>query len=335
LETTTLQNVQVNSQGKNTPGWRSAATAPIGVYEASSASVNGKLYVFGGFFNPQTQATAQSDVYDPPTNTWTRIADMPYVVTHSGVAIVGTDIYFAGGFVGNWVGPTLTDQTNQVIVYDTLTNTWSSIAPLPASRAAGGLVLIGQLLHFFGGTNEFVQADMPDHWVYDLANPAAGWVAKAPLPDARDHFGYAALNGMIYAIGGEHLTDEIAGNDSEVDIYNPGTDTWTQAAPLPVASSHFHTNTIVVNGRIVIFGGSANGTTQATVLSTVEAYDPKRNRWFALSALPEPRSAMVGRVVGNEVVFTGGANELSPQWTTWTLDEKRLQSEIQMAMSAR
>jgi N-acetylneuraminic acid mutarotase len=327
-ETAAFQNVQVSSQGKNAQGWHSAAPAPINVYEAASATVNGKLYVFGGFDNPQTQATAQSDMYDPATNTWTRLADMPFVVTHSGVAVVGTDIYFAGGFLGDWVGPNLTDQTNQVIVYNTLTNTWSSIAPLPASRAAGGLVLIGQQLHFFGGTDEFVQSDMSDHWVYDLSNPSAGWVAKAPLPDARDHFGYASLNGMIYAVGGEHLTDEIACNDSEVDQYNPATDIWTTVAPLPVASSHFHTNTIVVNGRIVIFGGSADGASEATILSTVYDYDPKHNRWLAMPPLPEPRSAIVGRVVGSEIVLTGGENELSPQLTTWTMDEKQFQRQL-------
>jgi N-acetylneuraminic acid mutarotase len=322
LDSATLDNVQVVSQKPSTKlaGWRTVAAAPLGLYESASATVNGKLYVFGGFYSEQTQATAQSDVYDPATDTWTRIADMPFVVTHSGVAVVGTDVYFAGGFLGDWFGPSGTDQTDQVIKYDTLTDTWSNIAPLPASRAAGGLVLIGQQLHFFGGTDEFVQHDMSDQWVYDLTNPAAGWVSKAPMPDPRDHFGYTVLNGMIYAVGGEHLTDETQGNDSEVDQYNPATDTWTQVAPLPLALSHIHTNTLVINNRIVIFGGSANGDTAPTFLANISSYNPKRNRWTALAPLPEPRSATVVRMVGNQIITTGGENNFLPQTTTWAMD---------------
>ena len=44
--------------------------------------INDKIYVFGGFTNTSMEASLQSHVYDPSTDVWTRLADMPAKVTH-------------------------------------------------------------------------------------------------------------------------------------------------------------------------------------------------------------------------------------------------------------
>jgi choline dehydrogenase-like flavoprotein len=41
-----------------------------------------------------------------------------------------------------------------VLRYDTATDSWSSLVSLPQARGAGGLVLLGRVLHFFGGTTK-------------------------------------------------------------------------------------------------------------------------------------------------------------------------------------
>src|SRR5258708_7893710 len=64
--------------------WQPAAPLPIARFESAAETVGGKLYVFGGFFNAQVQATTRCDYYDPVTNSWTRIADMPEPLTHTG-----------------------------------------------------------------------------------------------------------------------------------------------------------------------------------------------------------------------------------------------------------
>ena len=80
------------------------ANAPIARYEAQGLAVDGKLYVFGGFYNQKTQATVQSDRYDIKTDTWTPISPLPEKVTHAGQATDGRFIYLAGGFVGDHPG---------------------------------------------------------------------------------------------------------------------------------------------------------------------------------------------------------------------------------------
>ena len=69
--------------------WQSGMNNPQVRFESAGAAVNGKLYVFGGFFNSSAHTTLRSDVYDPVTNTWTPIADMLEHVTHASQAVDG------------------------------------------------------------------------------------------------------------------------------------------------------------------------------------------------------------------------------------------------------
>ena len=57
------------------------APSPIIRAEALRAVVDDKLYVFGGFMG-NDGPVKRSDVYNPATNTWTQIADLPTRLTH-------------------------------------------------------------------------------------------------------------------------------------------------------------------------------------------------------------------------------------------------------------
>ena len=119
--------------------WTTGANSPVVRAEAVGAAVNGKLYVFGGFDNegsPYTSIPLQSrcDVYDPATNTWTRLADFPEPFSHSGPAIVGTDLWFVGGYVGDHPGP----GTTHVWIYHTTNDTWTRGPDLPVARRGVG-----------------------------------------------------------------------------------------------------------------------------------------------------------------------------------------------------
>jgi len=129
--------------------WQEATPHPIERFESNGLAAHGRLWVIGGFGRWTTQASPRSDVYDPATDTWTRIADMPVNVTHSPAVLGGEDIWFLGGFVGNHPGPS----TSEVWRYDTSTNIWSPGPSLPEPRGAGGAALLGDKLHYFGGAN--------------------------------------------------------------------------------------------------------------------------------------------------------------------------------------
>jgi N-acetylneuraminic acid mutarotase len=295
--------------------WVPAAPEPIVRYEAAGAAVNNKLYVFGGFDNTRPfpidpiTATTRSDMFDPASNTWSRIRDLPEPTTHMGEAVVGTTVWLAGGLVGNEPGVA----TNHVWEYDTLTNTYAPGPPLPAPRGAGTLALLGDQLHFFGGL-QVRTIDQPEHWVLNLDNPK-GWLPTAPIPDPRNHLASAVVDGRIYGIGGQHHWDESTTNDPEVDAYDPSTNTWTRVANLPVGHGHIAASTLVLNGHILTLGGAANG---VEAVSDVFSYNPQLNLWSRLTPLPQPRRSPVAQLVGNEIVLTGGdPGTISGTATTW------------------
>ncbi|MBI3811108.1 MAG: hypothetical protein HY283_02725 [Nitrospirae bacterium] len=293
------------------PTWaKPGANAPIARYEAQGLAVEGKLYVFGGFYNQKTQATDQSDRYDIKTDTWTPISSLPDKITHAGQATDGRFIYLAGGFVGDHPGAS----SNRFWKYEIARNAWTEGPPLPAKRGGGALVRLERRLHYFGGTVRLLGGDYKedhgDHWIFDLDHPDVGWSTAAPLPNPRNHIGGCAAGGNIYAVGGQHLGDENSGNQRSVDVYDPGHDTWSRAADLPIAKGHLTANVLERDGRIIVISGV---TDRSQKLATIDEYDPETDTWTALTSLPEPRQSPVSGIVGDKLIVTGGSLSV----TTW------------------
>jgi len=292
--------------------WQRRSAAPSTLFEAQGAVSGGKLYVFGGFYNSKIQATKNSYVYDPARNGWRRVADMPEKITHAGVAVVGSTVWFAGGFIGDHYGTS----TNHVWRYHTDLNRWSKGPPLPAPRGAGVLVRRGNAFHFLGGVvsrNGRYLDDKGDHWVLEFGT--GRWRRLAPLPNQRNHLGGAVLNGKIYAIGGQHLKGEWWRNQKAVHRYDPKTNRWQRVASLPRPTGHIGASTVVHGGSIFVVGGVTRGRKD---LANILRYDPKQNRWIEFSKLPKPRSSPVAGVVGRDLIVTTGRNvKLNIHDDTW------------------
>jgi N-acetylneuraminic acid mutarotase len=292
--------------------WSTKASNPLERAEALRAVVDGKLYVMGGFGGPggNLGPVARSDVYDPATNKWTQLADMPKRLSHAGVAADGHDIYVAGGYIGIG-GNDYTQQfgTTDVWRYNIDTNKWSAFTPMPKALAAGALVLLGRELHYYGG-NDSSRLDTGAHYAINLDDPNATWQAEASMPDPRSHFAYVNYNGQAYAIGGQHGNDAALVTVTTVNAYNPGSDSWSTLTSLPVAVSHIASAGFVLNGRIIVAGGE---TSNGNPTSRVTAYDPSKDSWTSLSNLPSARFSGVGAAIGDDIFFTTGSSTT----TTW------------------
>lgn len=295
--------------------WVTKAPCPLVRFEAVGGAAAGKLFQFSGYYTggAKLRATPECDSYDPVTNKWSRLANIPQPISHCG-QVADTDdpnnsiFWLAGGFLGDHPGPS----TTEVWKYDIRNNLWSGGPSLPGPRAGGALVKIGRELHFYGGTlrldDTYVQ-DFGTHWALDL-DGGGTWRTTtksgqtlAPMPNPRNHMGGVALNGKLYAIGGQHLGNQDTTPQSEVDVYTPATNTWTQAAPMPRPIGHVTANVFVRNGRIVVTSGVGINSVK---LANVIEYDPATNTWTELPPLPEGRQSPVSGLVGNKMVVTCG-----------------------------
>lgn len=282
--------------------WRRGTSAPIMRAEAVGASVGAKLYVFGGINGPGSDyaypVTARSDVYDPATDTWTRLRDMPEAFTHTNVTVDGTTLWFVGSYVGKTPGP----GTAQVWKYDTLTDSWSRGPDLPEPRGSGASALVGRTLHYFGGADD-KRKDRTTHWALNLDDPAGAWVRRADMPMSRNHMSGIAVGGKVYAIGGQTGDRDAARDVANVDVYDPATDTWSAAAPLPGPRSHTNCSTLLFEGKILVIGGES-GPEQYN--REIYAYDPATNAWSRFANLPDRRSTAIAGIIGDKLILATG-----------------------------
>lgn len=162
----------------------------------------------------------------------------------------------------------------------------------------------------------------------DLPAPAVvtnRWQVLNAMPTGRSGLAAVNLEGRIYTIGG----DSAAGVSDALEIYNPGSDSWTAGAPKPTAVKSIQA--AVLGGRIYVPGGElASGQTT----DQLEIYDPREDMWLSGARLPQALSAYAlvayegrlylfggwdGERYRREVyAFTPGADGLGGEWVEKT-----------------
>ncbi|AFZ68256.1 ThuA domain-containing protein [Deinococcus peraridilitoris] len=307
--------------------WGIMEKAPIARWESQGLGAEGKLFVFGGDKNGvvPVEATAETYAFDPRSNSWSRLKDMPELVHHAGQALDGRTVWIAGGFVGSTgIGGGVSTTAN-VWKYDIASDTWTAGPKLPAPRGGGALVRLDRELHFFGGAirTQKEYRDFPTHWVLNLDNQGAGWKENVqPYPNNVNHMAGAALNGKIYGVGGQKDSQETGGNTASVNVYDPKTGAWTPVSSMPRALAHVAASTFTRGGRLVVVAGVTNvgtgdGSKGGTDVANVIEYDPIDDKWRELSPLPAPRQSPVAAIVNGQIIVSGGDYLQQPYDTTW------------------
>jgi N-acetylneuraminic acid mutarotase len=134
------------------------------------------------------------------------------------------------------------------------------------------------------------------------------WSARAPRPTYRTAFVSAAVNGLLYVIGGFGLLGDGPGpaygssleGKSHVEIYDPATDRWSTGAPIP--TFQFEQTVCVVGDQIYLFGGTTGGLYDRSIVT----YDTTSNSWSAKSPMPNTRVSSACAVVDGAVYLIGG-----------------------------
>jgi N-acetylneuraminic acid mutarotase len=126
-------------------GWQSAPDMPVALDHFSTAIVNGKIYCFGGEFGHDKQHLQHADVqiYDPIAKKWSTGANMPTPKSHNEAATFVTPdghVIVAGGQTANFT------ETDEVVEYDPVSNSWTTIGKLPRAMEGPVVQQIGDTL---------------------------------------------------------------------------------------------------------------------------------------------------------------------------------------------
>ncbi len=257
----------VNEYDPETDTWTTRTSMPTSRMCLAAGVVNGKIYAIGGVKAAFESALSIVEEYDPATDTWTKKADMPTPRLGLGVSVVDGKIYAIGGMTSGsdfWSG-----MHNTVEVYDPVTNTWTTKAPMPTARLWFSTSLVDGKIYAIGGalvTKEMLSTVE----VYDPETDV--WTTKTPMPTPRMSHASAVIDGIIYVFGGGTLS-AVPGGYSVVEAYDPATDTWIKKEDISVPRAYLCAN--AAGGKIYVIGGITTAANpHLTGERTVYEYNP-------------------------------------------------------------
>jgi len=196
----------------------------------------------------------------------------------------------------------------ETALYTPSTDSWTALAPLPEVRSSFDAAVLGDHVYVFGGWNLDGQADsgqwLETAWSLDLSDSDAVWKPLAKQPFRRRVISVAAHNGKLFVIGG--VTPE--GPTTDVDLYDPALDCWTQAEPLPgVGMSEFGSSSFATGGTLYVStldGFVHRWSNSANDWETIAKCDPARF-FHRMVPIGGSRLLVIG---GSRLLVIGGAN---------------------------
>jgi hypothetical protein len=171
---------------------------------------------------------------------------------------------------------------------------WTVDQPSGLPRQEITFVTVGSKAYLAGGRSNVQQ-------VFDLVHHT--WSTVAPLPEALDHIGAVALNGLVYYIGGLNGYPNGA-SYGNVYVYNPATNLVSSRAPLPAGRDRGAAGVAVYQGQIYVAGGYHN----LASVGFFDRYDPATDTWTSLPDMPDHRDHVAAAVVGDKMYVIGGRN---------------------------
>jgi hypothetical protein len=189
--------------------FRSAAPMPRARGAGGVAAHDGRIYYAGGLSDGR--AVAWFDVYDPKTDSWSTLPDMPRARDHFQAVVARDKLYVVGGRDSE-----LGREIAETDVYDFAARRWSSAAPIPTPRGGFAAALVAGEIYVIGGEDpDGAHATVE---AYDVRTDT--WRASDPLPVGRHGIQAVVCGGAIYVAAGGR-TEGGENPSSLVDVYLP------------------------------------------------------------------------------------------------------------------
>jgi len=240
------------------------------------------------------------------TVTWTVLAawigGTPLSEPRSEVAAAPLSgrIVVVGGFLASGAN------SRRVDAYDPVRDAWARLPDLPVSVDHAAAASVRGRLVVVGGYGADRQP-LRSAFLYD----GSGWRTLPPPPEERAAAAATATaRGTVWVVGGRTR----AGLATTMLALDLQTLRWRVArGPRP----REHLAATALGGKVYVLGGRVAGLD--TNLATVEAFDPRTNRWSRLPDLPTPRGGTGAAAVAGRIVSVGGESPQGTERGVWAL----------------
>ena len=315
-------------QGTCPTPWSFVASMPVDLYGAGGASDGTFYYSAGGYsFSSNPPTLAVFNRYDPGTDSWSPLPDMPQAaIMPTAVYYPPTNkIYVFGGEDGD-------SGVNYDItrIYDIGTNSWTTGASMPGviSFAAGGYVPGNGKIYIISGYNTGqVTSAQPNTWEYDpVGNSWNDLTGTIPFPHPAGGFAFGVINNKLYVAGGRDGANQIINLNWEFD---PAVPAYTQKADMPGSQPNVRGSAVAIDALFAFGGGNpflvgGNVPTRAASAAGEAAGSAKAARDSAKVARDSVKTAPTrnfdsGAIKRNPLVpaTTGRTDVYVPATDTW------------------
>ena len=178
--------------------------------------------------------------------------------------------------------------------YSSITNSWKPVEPMSTRRGRLCITQVEDKIFAIGGSDGRKELST----VETLDTQLCKWRrVQARMPTPRSSLSAASLNGVAYAVGGEHYSLPLR----TTEAFDPASGSWQTLSPMSTPRSGLAV--VACAGKVYAIGGK---TRSLKCLASVECYDPERNIWSPVSSMRYARRNAAAVAVGGKVMVMGG-----------------------------
>jgi Domain of unknown function (DUF1929)/Fibronectin type III domain len=282
--------------------------APDSVFCDGAAQLpDGRIIVVGGYGGLSTGqiGIVDTNIFDPSTNTWTRVANMHLPRWYPTLTELSDGRYVA--ISGNSTDSSHWADTPEV--YDPTTNTWTLLSGVSTSQVHeeeypfSYLIPNGNVLNI--GPSEDV--------THELNVDNQTWTAVGGQSGVVNGSSIQYLPGKILYSGGASsvINTEPAQATTAVLDTTAANPQWTQTAPM-LQARVYHTLTMLANGQVLAVGGeqTSDQSIATTGVLPTEIWDPTSETWSAAAPIATARNYHSTAVLmpSGQVLVAGGGH---------------------------
>ncbi|CAH0406392.1 unnamed protein product [Chilo suppressalis] len=271
------------------------------------------VLVFGGI-DPHTNyglgRNTGKDIYryDPVTNVWENVGDLPEPRHHHSVAFLRGRVYLVGG-----ADPRDDDIRGKSVVvstvwsYEPVTRSWYSENGLTVPRKNFGLVVHRMALYAIGGQDKKGRVLRS----VERFDPKTGsWNEVRSMSVARMAVATVKYRDYIWVAGG--MTGEKKRPVCKiVECYNSKTNEWTEIHSLRFPRCF--ATLFAMNDRLYIIGGAGKISDKektASSVGSIDVWDWKDREWKPQTDMSIPRHGHALAYLGTQLIIIGGVTTI-------------------------
>lgn len=290
------------------PSWKSLPNTLFASLCSSSGAANDTaLFYIANIGNTYETATSAIYRYSFTTSSWSKLTDVPRGMFNCSLQAADGCLFVTGG-----------DQFLDVnYCFNLSTREWSQKAAMPTPRQhiAYSSTVLDSFIYITGGLEQGNMVIGSGN--FEKAKPSCvnerynfksnKWEQLAPMPTPRQNPAVVALDSLVYVIGGEGDSKSVWNSRKTVEIYHPGTNTWTTGPDLPYQRSM--TGAVVINHEIWLLCGWKDGYNNK-IDNRIFIYNADSVKWRTLSVKTPKLIAYAAITTRNGNIYVmNGCNE--------------------------